>query len=212
MRAFIFDLDGVIVFTDKFHYRAWKKMADKIGVYFDETINNRLRGVSRKECLEIILERYDGVLSEETKTELMEMKNNFYKELLKEMGPKDVPENVKKTLKALKERGARLAIGSSSKNAKYILNQVKLTDMFDAISDGTNITYSKPNPEVFLKAAEFMNLEPNLCVVVEDAKAGIDAAKAAGMKAVGIGVAAGYEKADYRIDTFEKLLDIIKYN
>lgn len=209
MKAIIFDLDGVLVFTDKFHYLAWKKMADGMGIYFDETINNRLRGVSRAESLEIILERYTGeILTAERKAELMEEKNNTYREFLAAMTPEDVSGSVRETLKVLHERGYLLAIGSSSKNTKFILEKVGLLDVFDAISDGTNITHSKPNPEVFTKAGEFLAVEAKDCVVVEDAYAGIDAAKAAGMTAVGIGDAAGYEKADYHIQNFKELLAI----
>lgn len=207
MKAFIFDLDGVIVFTDKFHYQAWKKMADEMGIYFDETINNRLRGVSRAESLDIILERYEGsALSQEKKAELMESKNNTYRELLGSMTPADVTDEVRKTLAELHNKGYKLALGSSSKNAKFILEKVNLLDAFDAISDGTNITRSKPDPEVFLKAAEFLGENPADCYVVEDAYAGIDAAKSAGMVAVGIGDAAGYERADERIQSFRELL------
>lgn len=209
MKAFIFDLDGVIVFTDKFHYQAWKKMADGMGIYFDEKINNRLRGVSRAESLEIILERYEGEpLSAERKAELMEEKNNTYRELLSTMTPADVTDEVRRTLKALHERGCKLAIGSSSKNAKFILEKVELLDAFDAISDGNNITHSKPDPEVFSKAGEFLGEKPDNCIVVEDAYAGIDAAKAAGMTAVGIGDASGYAKADVKIRTFSELLKL----
>ncbi len=211
MRAIIFDLDGVIVFTDQFHYQAWKKMADDMGIYFDETINNRLRGVSRAESLEIILERYEGEpLPQAKKAELMESKNNTYRELLSTMTPADVKDEVRKTLAELRNRGYKLAIGSSSKNAKFILQQVGLTDAFDAISDGTNISKSKPDPEVFLKAAQFLGAEPEECWVVEDAYAGIDAAKNAGMKAIGIGDASSYEKADERIASFSELLSICR--
>lgn len=208
MKAFIFDLDGVIVFTDKFHYQAWKKMADRMGIYFDEVINNRLRGVSRGESLEIILEKCEEVLTEETKAELMEEKNNTYRELLHTMTPADVTDEVRDTLDALRAAGYKLAIGSSSKNAKFILERVGLLDAFDAITDGTNITRSKPDPEVFLKAGEFLGIDGAECVVVEDAYAGINAAKAAGMKAVGIGDASGYDRADYRIQSFAELLGI----
>ena len=203
MKAFIFDLDGVIVFTDKFHYQAWKKIADRMGIYFDETINNRLRGVSRAESLEIILEKYAGnPLTAEQKAELMEEKNHIYRELLKTMTAADVTDQVRDTLKRLHETGFKLAIGSSSKNAKFILEKVELLDAFDAISDGNNITHSKPDPE------EFLGEKPEDCVVVEDAYAGIDAAKAAEMEAVGIGDASRYEKADYKIQKFEELLQI----
>lgn len=209
MKAFIFDLDGVIVFTDKFHYQAWRKMADTMEIYFDETINNRLRGVSRGESLEIILERYEGeVLSDEQKAELMESKNNSYRKLLETMTPADVTDEVRRTLRELHDKGYKLAIGSSSKNARFILEKVGLLEAFDAISDGTNITHSKPDPEVFFKAAEFMGINPAECYVIEDAYAGIDAAKAAGMQAVGIGDAAGYDRADEKITSLGELLKL----
>lgn len=209
MKAFIFDLDGVIVFTDRFHYQAWKKIADRMGIYFDEEINNRLRGVSRMDSLDIILERYEGEpLSRERKEELAEEKNVFYRSLLENMTPADVEQEVRDTLKELHRRGYKLSIGSSSKNAKFILERVGLLDAFDAVSDGTNISKSKPDPEVFLKGAEFLGVEPDECVVVEDAFAGIDAAKAGNMIAAGIGDARDYEKTDYRLDTFADLLRI----
>lgn len=211
MKAIIFDLDGVLVFTDKFHYQAWKKMADSMNIYFDEEINNRLRGVSRAQSLEIILERYTGIpLSEADKQKLMEYKNDIYKDLLKTMTPEMISEGTRRALSELKKAGHKLAIGSSSKNTKYILKQTALESYFDAVSDGTNITRSKPDPEVFLKAAEFLGEPAQNCVVVEDAFAGVDAAKAAGMTAVGIGDASRYEKADIAISHLEDLLEIIK--
>lgn len=206
--SFIFDLDGVLVFTDKFHYRAWKRLADELGIYFDETINNRLRGVSRMASLEIVLEKSEKQYSSEEKEQFAERKNSYYRELLQTMTPEDVADPVRKTLAELRRRGHKLAIGSSSKNTKFILERVALTDAFDAISDGTNITRSKPDPEVFQKAAEFLNDVPDNCIVVEDAYAGIDAAKAAGMRAIGIGDAASYEKADWRIQSFDEILNI----
>ena len=211
MEALIFDLDGVIVFTDRFHYAAWKQMADGMGIYFDEQINNRLRGVSRMASLEIILERYEGEpLSEGRKAKLAEQKNDIYRELLKTMTPEDVMDEVRSTLKELRKRGYKLAIGSSSKNAKFILEKVGLMDYFDAISDGTNITKSKPDPEVFLMAAKFLDVKPEECLVVEDAYSGIDAAKAGGMKAAGIGDAYYYDMTDYPIRNFPELLGIMK--
>lgn len=213
IKGLIFDLDGVIVFTDKFHYQAWKQMADKMAIYFDETINNRLRGVSRAESLEIILEKYEGEpLLAEKKEEMMTEKNDTYRELLGTMTEADVTDAVKDTLKQLRADGYKLAIGSSSKNAKFILEKVGITDLFDAISDGTNITHSKPDPEVFVKAGEFLGLSASDCIVVEDAYAGIDAAKAAGMIAVAIGDAASYDKADFKIQSFTELIDIAKNN
>lgn len=210
MKAFIFDLDGVIVFTDRFHYQAWKQIADDLGIYFDEQINNRLRGVSRMDSLEIVLEGYRGeVLSQEQKEDLARQKNDIYRGLLENMTAADVTEEVRDTLKKLRSMGFKLAVGSSSKNAKFILAKVKLNDYFHAVSDGTNITRSKPDPEVFLKAAEYLGEAPSECFVVEDALAGIDAAKAAGMRAVGIGEAAQYEKTDDRITNFGNLMELV---
>lgn len=211
IKGIIFDLDGVLVFTDKFHYQAWKTIADDMGIYFDEEINNRLRGVSRMDSLEIILEKYEGkTLTTAEKASLAEKKNQVYRELLKTMTAEDVTDEVRETLKQLREDGFKLAIGSSSKNAKFILEKVNLMEAFDAISDGTNITKSKPDPEVFVKAAEFLGLNAEECAVVEDADAGIDAAKAGGMCAIGIGEAAKYERADVHIGKFSDLMEILK--
>ncbi len=207
-KGIIFDLDGVICSTDKYHYLAWKQMADSIGVYFDENINNRLRGVSRMESLEIILEKYNGNLSQEEKQELAEKKNEIYRELLKQMTTKDLTKEVKETLDKLRGSGKKLAIGSSSKNAKFILRQIGLGDYFDAVSDGTNITKSKPAPEVFIKAAEYLALNSEECLVVEDAKAGIIAAHDGGFKSAGIGEAAVSEFVTYPLETFSDLLKI----
>lgn len=207
-RGIIFDLDGVICHTDKYHYQAWKMVADKLGIYFDELINNRLRGVSRMESLEIILEKYEGTLSEEEKVWCAEEKNNQYKALLEKMNRDDLSVEVKETLDVLRARGIKLAIGSSSKNAKFILQRIGLEGYFDAISDGNNISNSKPNPEVFLKAVEYLSLEPRECLVVEDAVAGLLAAGDGGMDSAGIGDAAGSELAVYRLDTFKDLLYI----
>ncbi|MGE9303445.1 beta-phosphoglucomutase [Mediterraneibacter faecis] len=210
IKGLIFDLDGVLVFTDKFHYQAWKTMADELGVYFDETINHRLRGVSRMDSLEIILERYEGPdLSLREKEKLAEKKNEIYRTLLESMTPDDVTKEVRDTLTKLREKGYKLAIGSSSKNAKFILEKVELKDAFDAISDGNNITKSKPDPEVFLKAAEYLGLPPKACMVVEDAEAGIEAAKKGGMYAAGIGEAAKSINADESLKIFSELVDIV---
>lgn len=210
INSIIFDLDGVLVFTDKFHYKAWKKLADSIGVYFDEEINNRLRGVSRMDSLDIILERYEGEpLSSERKRELADTKNGYYRDLLATLTEDDVSMEVRDTLAELKKKGIRIAIGSSSRNAKFILEQVGLTGVFDAVSDGTNITHSKPDPEVFLKAAEFLGEDPSTCMVVEDAEAGIDAAIAGGMYSAAIGDAVGCNKADYTLNSISDVLSIV---
>ncbi len=210
MKAVIFDLDGVICFTDKYHYIAWKKLADKEGIYFDEQINNRLRGVSRMASLDIILERAQKSYSDAEKESMAAEKNATYVELLKEMNESDLSDEVRDTLNELRRRGYELAIGSSSKNTKMILGQIGLGDFFDAISDGTNITKSKPDPEVFVKAAEFLGEVPSDCLVVEDAKAGIDAATAGGFKSAGIGEAAEHKAVTYAMDSFKDLLNICK--
>jgi beta-phosphoglucomutase len=208
MKAFIFDLDGVIVSTDSLHYRAWKALADSEGIYFDEEINHRLRGVSRMESLEIILERATRTYTDEEKVAMAERKNGIYRELLQVLTPSDRLEGVTETLDALRAQGYKLAIGSSSKNTPIILEKIGYSGYFDAISDGNNIKKSKPDPEVFLKAAEFLQLQPSECFVVEDAEAGITAAKAGGFTAIGIGSAAEDPNADYAIQTFADLLNI----
>lgn len=206
----IFDLDGVICFTDEYHYLAWKEMADDMGVYFDREINNRLRGVSRMASLEIILERYDGpALSDEEKKSLAEKKNNIYRELLGRMTPADLPVEVKETLDALRAAGLKLAIGSSSKNAPFILERIGLDGYFDAVSDGNNITRSKPDPQVFTMAAEFLSLAPQQCLVVEDAVAGAEAGHAGGFVVACVGDAAQEKAGDYNMDSIRQLLDVI---
>lgn len=207
-RAVIFDLDGVICHTDKYHYQAWKKVADELGIYFDELINNRLRGVSRMESFDIILERYEGEMSLEEKIQWTEKKNDIYKELLKNMSPEDLTDEVKQTLDALRERGLKLAIGSSSKNAGFILGQIGLGEYFDAVSDGNNISRSKPDPEVFVKAAQFLEEEPEDCLVVEDAKAGLEAALAGGMDCAAIGDAVASGLGTYNLNSFSELLNV----
>lgn len=211
IRAVIFDLDGVLVFTDQYHFRAWKQLADELRIPFDKEINHGLRGVSRMKSLEIILEAYQGIpFSEEEKVVLAERKNNIYKSLLKQMDSSDVSIEVKRTLIELKRRGYRVAIGSSSKNAGFILQKVNILDFFEAVSDGNNISKSKPNPEVFLKAAAYLGELPEHCLVVEDAEAGIEAGIAGKMKTAAIGNAIKCKKADYELETIEDLLKYLR--
>ena len=207
--AIIFDLDGVICYTDEYHYQAWKTMADSIGVYFDREINNRLRGVSRMASLEIVLERASGEFSQAEKEELAEQKNELYKKLLANMSPADLSGEVKSTLDELQRRGYRLAIGSSSKNTPFILRQIGLDDYFDAVSDGNNITRSKPDPEVFEKAAQMLCVEPGRCLVVEDAVSGAEAAHRGGMKAACVGDASRARAGDYNLRSVKDLLEIL---
>ncbi len=204
-KGIIFDLDGVICFTDQYHFKAWKVLADELDIYFDEEINNQLRGVSRMDSLDIILRNSKTQYTDKEKQQFAEMKNEIYREMLVQMTTADLSEEVKTTLDQLRAKGYKLAIGSSSKNTKLILGQLGLTDFFDAVSDGTNITRSKPDPEVFLKAAEYLNLKPEDCLVVEDAKAGIDAAAAGNFASAGIGEAAQYGKTVYPLKQFSEL-------
>lgn len=207
-KAFIFDLDGVLCFTDKYHFRAWKALADRLGIPFDENVNDRLRGVSRMASLEIILSLGSTSYSEEEKAAFAEEKNELYRTFLKGMTPSDITQEVRSTLDELRRRGYRLAIGSSSKNTPLILERTDMAKYFDAVSDGNNITHSKPDPEVFLKAAEFLGLRPEECYVVEDAEAGIDAGSAGGFSTIGIGPAAHYAKTDMPIRTFADILQL----
>ncbi len=210
IKAIIFDLDGVICHTDEYHYLAWKTVADNLGIEFNRAINNRLRGVSRMESLDIILEKYDGKpLAPETLAALAGQKNDIYRTMLYQMGPDDLSDEVKETLEALRGRGYKLAIGSSSKNAPLILERIGLEDFFDAISDGNNISKSKPDPEVFLKAADFIGEKPGNCLVVEDALAGVEAAAAGGFLSASIGDAANEGAGDYILNRFSDLQDIV---
>lgn len=209
-KAIIFDLDGVICSTDEYHYQAWKQMADTMGIYFDRTINNRLRGVSRMESLEIILERYEGpALSDERKQELANRKNDIYRESLKKMSAADLSDEVRNTLNTLRAKGLKLAIGSSSKNTPFILGQLGLGSFFDAVSDGNNISRSKPDPEVFLKAAASLGLDPAECLVVEDAVSGAQAGKAGGFTVACVGDASKAGAGDFNLKTFGRLLELV---
>ncbi len=206
----IFDLDGVICHTDDYHYQAWKQIADQLGIYFDREINNRLRGVSRMESFDIILERYEGeAMSDEQKVIYAEAKNDVYKELLGNMSPSELSDEVRETLTTLKEKGYVLTIGSSSKNARFILEKLGILDWFYAISDGNNITNSKPDPEVFVKAAEMVSKAPENCIVVEDAKAGVIAGNAAKMDTIAMGDAVTCGLATYNIESFAEILHMV---
>lgn len=208
--AIIFDLDGVICFTDHYHYLAWKALADEIGAKFDESNGDRIRGVSRMESLEIVLEGYNGpAFSQEEKIAMATKKNDLYRSYLMTMTTADLSEEVKDTLNALRAKGLKLAIGSSSKNTPLILDRIGLGDFFDAISDGNNISRSKPDPQVFLMAADMLKLDPKNCLVVEDAEAGIQAAVSGGFDSAALGPAALCGKATYNMKSFKDLLEIV---
>ena len=208
-QGIIFDLDGVICSTDEYHYLAWKALADRLGIPFDRERNNLLRGVSRMASLEIILEKSDKTYTDAEKAAFAEEKNTLYRQLLGNMSPADLSDEVKNTLDALRAQGLVLAIGSSSKNTPFILERIGLGQYFDAIADGNCITHSKPDPEVFLKAASFIHLDPSVCLVVEDAHAGVQAAKAGGFACAAMGDAKDDKRADYHMNSFADLLQAV---
>lgn len=205
--AYIFDLDGVLCHTDKFHFAAWAALAKKLDLPFDASVNDRLRGVSRMASLDIVLGEKKDAFTAEQKTLFAKEKNAIYRGYLQTMTPADLDEDVRSTLLKLRADGHKLAVGSSSKNAPLILERIGLGSFFDAVADGTQITHSKPDPEVFLLAAKLLSVKPDDALVVEDAEAGIQAAKAGGFCAAGIGPAANFLLADFRL---QKLSDLVK--
>ncbi|WP_343672215.1 beta-phosphoglucomutase [Chitinophaga sp.] len=185
--ACIFDLDGVIVDTAKYHYKAWKRLANELGFDFTEEQNELLKGLSRTRSLEIILEIGGVQKSAEEQAILAARKNEWYVDMIRHMQPDEVLPGARAFLESLRKAGVKTALGSASKNAGTILERVGLAALFDVVVDGNSVTASKPDPEVFLKGADSLHADPAYCVVFEDAVAGVQAAKAGGMKAVGIG-------------------------
>lgn len=197
--AALFDLDGVIVDTAKYHYLAWKRLAGELGSEFTEKDNERLKGVSRMRSLEILLEvgGLSGKFSESEMQEMAARKNAWYVEYISKMDESEILKGTIECLKGFRALGVKTALGSASKNAMLILNNLKLTPYFDAIIDGTKTSKAKPDPEVFLLGAQALGVKPENCVVFEDAQAGIEAAKSGGMKAVAVGKPedlTGYDK------------------
>lgn len=207
-RAFIFDLDGVLCETDRYHYMAWKKLADSLDIPFNEEINNRLRGISRRESLEIILENSSKHYSDKEKEEMLFQKNEDYKLYLNNMSPENLGADTLKVLNTIKDRGIKIAIGSSSKNAEFILKKLGIYDLFDYISDGNGLENSKPDPEVFIRAAGGLKLEPSECLVVEDASSGVLAANRGNMDVAGIKEAAKLDTITYSLNSISDLLNI----
>jgi beta-phosphoglucomutase len=210
-KAFIFDLDGVIVDTARYHYFAWKKLANSVGVDFSEEQNEQLKGVSRVRSLEKIL-AWGGIqLSEDKFMELMAKKNNDYLSYVNKMTEAEILVDVPKVLNFLKSAGYPTALGSASKNARTILQKVNLYNNFDAIVDGTNVTKAKPDPEVFLNAAKLLKTDPSDCIVFEDSVAGVQAANIAGMISIGIGNSKVLNEADYIFNDFTEIsIDFIQ--
>lgn len=204
-KAFIFDLDGVIVDTARYHYFAWKKLANSVGVDFTEEQNEQLKGVSRVRSLEKILAWGEIKLSEDKFMELMAKKNNDYLNYVNKMDESEILSDVPKVLDYLKSSSHPIALGSASKNARTILKKVNLFDKFDAIVDGTNVTKAKPDPEVFLNAANLLNTDAKDCVVFEDSVAGVQAANIAGMTSIGIGSKDVLSEADFVFQDFTEI-------
>lgn len=198
IEAIIFDLDGVLVTTDHLHYEAWKRLADEIGAFeFCKEDNLRQRGVSRMDSLKVVLEKAPRSFSEAEKIKLANLKNEYYVESLVSIGKGALLLGAIESLEYLRGKGMKIALGSASKNAQLILEKTGITPYFDALATGHDTTRSKPDPEVFLIAADKLGVSPDRCVVVEDADAGVLAAKGAGMKVIGVGPAANHELANW---------------
>lgn len=204
-KGFIFDLDGVIVDTAKYHYLAWKKLSESIGIFFDEFQNEQLKGVSRINSLEKILGWGNKELSQDKFMELLARKNNDYLDYISNMTRSEILPDVMRIISFLKDTDQSIALGSSSRNARIILKKLKLINDFDAVVDGNNVSEAKPNPEVFLLAADELNVTPQDCVVFEDSVAGVKAANEAGMMSIGIGDEKVLKDADYVFTDFTKI-------
>ncbi|CAM1343316.1 beta-phosphoglucomutase [Tenacibaculum amylolyticum] len=204
-RGFIFDLDGVIVDTAKYHFLAWKKLANDVGIDFTETQNEQLKGVSRVKSLEKILNWGNITVSEEKFHQLMDQKNQDYLSYIDTMTANEILVDVPRILQHLKQENQGVALGSASKNARAILKKVALYETFDAIVDGTNVSKAKPDPEVFLIAAKELNIAPEQCVVFEDSIAGIQAANSANMISIGIGEEDVLSEANFVFKDFSEI-------
>jgi beta-phosphoglucomutase len=203
--ACIFDLDGVIVDTARYHFLAWKRLTDQLGIHFTEADNERLKGVSRMASLEIILEIGNRKADEIRKLEYATLKNEWYVEYISKMSPDEILPGCIRFIKEIRNANILTAIGSASKNTPMILERVGIRDLFDAVADGNVIAKAKPDPEVFLKAAEMVGINPGNCVVFEDAVAGVQAALNAGMLCVGIGSQSVLTKAHYVVSGLEEM-------
>jgi beta-phosphoglucomutase len=201
IKACIFDLDGVIVDTAHYHFLAWKRLANELGIILTEEHNEKLKGVSRTRSLEIILELGGISLSESEKEKLANRKNSWFVDYVERMAPEEIFPGVKELLHDLRARGYKVGLASSSKNAKTVIHLLQIQNEFDAVVDGTMITHSKPHPEIFELAAKKLAIDPSECLVFEDAEAGVEAALAAGMKCVGVGSADQLGKANLVIST-----------
>src|ERR1700744_389770 len=205
IKACIFDLDGVIVDTAVYHYKAWKKLANQLGFDITEHQNEQLKGVSRTRSLELILQWGGITKTPAEQEELAALKNSWYVDMISHMTPAEILPGAKEFLEACRAAGLKTALGSASKNSMMILEKINLVDMFDAVIDGNKVSKAKPDPEVFLKGAEAVSVPPANCVVFEDAIAGVEAAKNGGMKAIGVGSPEVLTEADIVISGLDKM-------
>ncbi len=203
IKGLLFDLDGVIVDTAVYHYQAWKKMANELGFDIDEEFNETLKGISRMDSIARILAHGKMTLPEDEVLKLATRKNDWYVEMINQMTEEHILPGISELVSQIKELGLKMALGSASKNAPIILERIGLAHMFEAVVDGNSVSRSKPDPEVFIKGAEALGLKNEECLVVEDAFAGIEAAHAANMKAIGIGTAENLPNADFILASFE---------
>ncbi len=199
IKALIFDLDGVLVTTEHNHFVAWKNTAEVLGISFNEEDNEQLKGISRVDSLKKILEMGSKIISEDYFNELLTKKNEFYLNSIQNLNQTNLLPGVLELLKKAKDMGLKCAVGSSSKNARFILSKLEIDIYFTAIVDGNDVSYPKPHPEVFIKGAELMGVEPSQCIVFEDAQSGIQAAIKGGFVAFGVGNAALIDHVDYYI-------------
>lgn len=206
MKGAIFDLDGVIVDTAKYHYLAWKRLAGELGFEFTPKDNERLKGVSRMRSLEILLEVGGIAAGEAERLAMAEKKNNWYVDYIRKMDESELLKGAREYILKLKSRGVKIALGSASKNSPMILENLKIADLFDAVIDGNKVSKAKPDPEVFTLGARELGLPPEDCVVFEDAEAGVEAARRAGMKVVGIGDRQILKDADFVVAGLYELL------
>ena len=196
VKACIFDLDGVIVDTAHYHFLAWKRLAEELGFVLTLHDNERLKGVSRMQSLDIVLQLGGVAASNREREILANKKNTWFNDYVERMVPEEIFPGVKELIASLKKAGIKVGLASSSKNARTVIQLLHIQDQFDAIVDGTMIMHSKPDPEIFLLTAEKLHVSPEVCVVFEDAEAGVEAALAAGMKCVGVGKEAQLGRAD----------------
>ncbi len=204
-KLYIFDLDGVIVDTAKYHFLGWSFIAEKFGANLSPSDNEQLKGLSRMDSLKKLLEIKDISISDDEKIRLATLKNDYYIELIQGLSPKDILPGVIDIMRLLREKGISIALGSSSKNARFILERLEIENYFDVIIDGNDVTKAKPDPEIFLMSAKRLDIKPSECVVLEDSASGIEAASRGGMKSIGVGSTSILSKANIVVASLKEL-------